>query len=175
MDTPSFAALLGSDAVERLRQPIETARPLPRAASTSEEFYRLELELVLRRRWTGIAFGHQVPHLGDAIPVIAAGLPAIVLRDRGGEIRVFHNVCRHRGSLILTEPVSGRPTLRCPYHGWAYGLDGSLKATPLWTASVSAMPRASTARNAAWHRSAPASGETRFSSISPATRRRSRR
>jgi choline monooxygenase len=132
MDTASFAALLGADAAERLRQPIETARPLPRAAYASEEFYRLELELVLRRRWTGIAFGHQVPTPGDAIPVIAAGLPAIVLRDRVGEIRVFHNVCRHRGSLILTGPVGGRPTLRCPYHGWAYGLDGSLRATPLW-------------------------------------------
>ena len=132
MDTASFAALLGSDAAERLRQPIETARPLPGAAYVKEQFYRLELDLVFRRRWTGIAFSHQVPHPGDAIPVIAAGLPAIVLRDRGGEIRVFHNVCRHRGSLILTGPVSGRPTLRCPYHGWAYGLDGSLRATPLW-------------------------------------------
>jgi choline monooxygenase len=129
MNEASLIALLGA---ERVRQPIETARPLAGAAYTSEAYHRLELERVLGRSWTGVAFAHQVPNPGDAIPVTAAGLPAIVLRDRAGEIRVFHNVCRHRGSVILTEPVSGRPTLRCPYHGWAYGLDGSLKATPLW-------------------------------------------
>jgi choline monooxygenase len=132
MNEASFSALLGLDAARRVREPIETARPLPAAAYTSEAYHRLEMERVLGRGWTGVAFGHQVPNPGDAIPVRAAGLPAIVLRDREGEIRVFHNICRHRGSVILSEPVSGRPTLRCPYHGWTYGLDGSLRATPFW-------------------------------------------
>ena len=132
MSEASLTALLGPDAARRVREPIETARPLAGAAYTSEAYHRLEMERVLGRSWTGVGFAHQVPNPGDAIPVTAAGLPAIVLRDRAGEIRVFHNVCRHRGSVILSEPVSGQPTLRCPYHGWAYGLDGSLKATPLW-------------------------------------------
>ncbi|HXA69427.1 MAG TPA: aromatic ring-hydroxylating dioxygenase subunit alpha [Stellaceae bacterium] len=132
MSEASLTALLGPDAARRVREPIKTARPLAGAAYTSEAYHRLEMERVLGRSWTGVGFAHQVPNPGDAIPVTAAGLPAIVLRDRAGEIRVFHNVCRHRGSVILSEPVSGQPTLRCPYHGWAYGLDGSLKATPLW-------------------------------------------
>jgi choline monooxygenase len=132
MNEASLTALLGPDAADRVRQPIETARPLAGAAYTSEAYHRLEQARVLGRNWTGVAFAHQVPNPGDAIPVTAAGLPAIVVRDREGAIRVFHNVCRHRGSVILTAPVSGRPTLRCPYHGWAYGLDGGLKATPLW-------------------------------------------
>jgi phenylpropionate dioxygenase-like ring-hydroxylating dioxygenase large terminal subunit len=126
----SLAALLGTDVARRVHKPIEAAQPLPGAAYTSENYHRLEMERVLGRSWTGVAFAHQVPNPGDAIPVIAAGLPAIVLRDRDGAIRVFHNVCRHRGSVILSEPVRGQPTLRCPYHGWAYGLDGGLKATP---------------------------------------------
>ena len=141
MSEASLAALLGPDAAGRVREPIATARPLPAAAYTSEAYHRLEMECVLGRGWTGVAFAHQVPNPGDAIPVIAAGLPAIVLRDRDGAIRVFHNVCRHRGSVILSEPVSGQPTLRCPYHGWAYGLDGSLKATPWWDGKKVADPK----------------------------------
>ena len=140
MERASFEGLLGPEAAERLRRPIETARPLPGAAYASEAYFRLELERVLRRRWIGIAFAHQVPSPGDAIPVIAAGLPAIVLRDREGEIRVFHNVCRHRGSVVLTEPARGRPTLRCPYHGWAYGLDGGLVAAPLFEGKRKGFP-----------------------------------
>ena len=140
MNDASFSDLLGRDVVSRLREPIETARPLPGNAYTSEAYHRLEMERVLGRSWTGVAFGHQVPNPGDAIPVVAAGLPAIVLRDRGGAIRVFHNVCRHRGSVILSEPLKGQPTLRCPYHGWAYGLDGSLRATPWWDGKKVADP-----------------------------------
>ena len=141
MNDASLRSLLGSDAASRVREPIETARPLPGAAYTSEAYHRLEMERVLGRSWTGVAFAHQVPNPGDAIPVVAAGLPAIVLRDRAGAIRVFHNVCRHRGSVILSEPASGQPTLRCPYHGWAYGLDGSLKATPWWDGKKLADPK----------------------------------
>lgn len=132
MSDASLTALLGPDAARRVQEPIATARPLPSAAYTSETYHRLEMSRVLGRSWTGVAFAHQVPNPGDAIPVVAAGLPAIVLRDRDGQVRVFHNVCRHRGSVILSEPVKAQPTLRCPYHGWAYGLDGALRATPWW-------------------------------------------
>ncbi|HXP73139.1 MAG TPA: aromatic ring-hydroxylating dioxygenase subunit alpha [Stellaceae bacterium] len=141
MSEASWKTLLGPDVAERVRGPIETARPLPSTAYTSEAYHRLEMERVLGRSWTGVAFAHQVPNPGDAIPVTAAGLPAIVLRDRAGEIRVFHNVCRHRGSVILSEPVSGQPTLRCPYHGWAYGLDGRLRGTPWWDGRKVADPQ----------------------------------
>jgi choline monooxygenase len=141
MGEASLTALLGPDAVRRVREPIEAARPLSGAAYTSEAYHRLEMARVLGRSWTGVGFAHQVPNPGDAIPVTAAELPAILLRDRAGEIRVFHNVCRHRGSVILSQPVSGQPTLRCPYHGWAYALDGSLRATPLWDGKRVADPK----------------------------------
>lgn len=141
MSDAAVSALLGADFAQRVREPIANARPLPSAAYTSEAYHRLEMERVLGRSWTGVAFAHQVPNPGDAIPVTAAGLPAIVLRDREGTIRVFHNVCRHRGSVILTEAVRGQPTLRCPYHGWAYGLDGGLRATPWWDGKKVADPK----------------------------------
>src|SRR6266851_7202120 len=126
------ADLLGRDAIAALQRPLEAARALPPAAYVDADFFALERKLVFHRNWIGIAFGHDIPAPGDAMPVDAAGVPLIVLRDRDGEIRAFHNVCRHRGAAIIDAPVRSQPSLRCPYHGWAYGLDGRLRATPLW-------------------------------------------
>lgn len=106
--------------------------PLRRAAYTDASLYLAERQRVFAGGWIALLFAHQVPDPGDQVPVEAAGLPLVAVRDRAGAVRVFHNVCRHRASLVVPEPVRGQPTLRCPYHGWAYGLDGSLRATPLW-------------------------------------------
>src|SRR3546814_10355258 len=57
-------------------------------------------------------------------------LPLLLLRDHDGALRVFHNVCSHRGLRLVTEPCRARGLIRCPYHSWSYALDGSLKATP---------------------------------------------
>src|SRR5262245_6040365 len=74
----------------------------------------------------------------DALPaghrrvVDVAGERVIVMRDRDGVLHACANVCRHRGSR-LCEPVDSaaeRGSIRCPYHAWTYGLDGSLLATP---------------------------------------------
>ncbi len=126
------ADLLGPGAIEALQRPLETARALPASAYVSDAFFALERDLVFRRHWISVAFGHDIPEPGDAMPITAAGVPLILARDRNGAVNAFHNVCRHRGSSILACPVKGQPTLRCPYHGWAYGLDGRLRATPLW-------------------------------------------
>ena len=84
------------------------------------------------RTWTGAAFEADVPAPGDAIPVSVAGVPIIILRDESGTVRAFHNVCRHRATLVLTEPCRRLRQLQCPYHAWTYGLDGALRATPFW-------------------------------------------
>ena len=63
----------------------------------------------------------------------AVGRCLLLVRGRDG-IEVFHNVCRHRGLLLCDEPRS-MPRIRSPYHGWTYGLDGSLQATPYWDGS----------------------------------------
>ena len=57
-------------------------------------------------------------------------LPIIILRDKKNKIRVFHNVCSHRGYKILQKPCNIKNTIRCPYHSWAYNTDGKLIATP---------------------------------------------
>src|SRR5205814_2304915 len=53
-----------------------------------------------------------------------------VVRDGAGTIRAFHNVCRHRGSLVVPEATGTRSAFQCGYHHWTYGLDGSLIAVP---------------------------------------------
>ncbi len=57
------------------------------------------------------------------------GVPLLLLRDRAGKPRVFHNVCSHRGVALVERPGNG-PVLRCPYHSWAYDLGGRLLRTP---------------------------------------------
>src|SRR5260221_10318874 len=124
------AELLGRDAIAALQRPLETARALPPAAYTDADFFALERKLVFHRNWIGVAFGHDIPAPGDAMPVDAAGVPLIVLRHPRGAGRAFHNVCRHPRAAIIDAPVRGQPSLRCPHHRWAHGVDGRLRAAP---------------------------------------------
>ena len=131
--TQTAREFMGERAIEALRQPaLEEARGLPASLYTSEEFFDIEQRRLFPRTWVGIAFDTDVPAPGDAIPLTVCGLPVILVRDEGGEVRVLHNVCRHRATIVLERAAKGLRTLKCPYHGWVYGTDGSLKATPFW-------------------------------------------
>ena len=68
---------------------------------------------------------------GDFITFNAVGERAIVIVDDGGEIRGFHNVCRHRGATLLNETGQCKHRISCPFHGWSYAFDGSLLSYPL--------------------------------------------
>ena len=141
------ASLLGQDSIARLRQPIERARGLPRAAYTSPEFFDLEQRELFPKTWVSVCFAEDIATPGDAIPVAAAGVPIIVLRAENGDVRAFHNVCRHRATIVLRQPAQALTQLQCPYHAWTYGLDGSLRATPYFDgtpdAASAALDRAS--------------------------------
>jgi choline monooxygenase len=114
----------------RVTQPIEEARGLPNYAYTSEDFARFERDNLLARTWTCIGVGAWVPEAGDVRPVELQGMPLILLRDQEGQIKVFHNVCSHRGLKLVTKPGKLGKALRCPYHSWTYDLEGRLRATP---------------------------------------------
>jgi phenylpropionate dioxygenase-like ring-hydroxylating dioxygenase large terminal subunit len=89
----------------------------------------LERERIFARAWQYV--GH-LGDLGDGAGYVASrvgDVPVVVTRDRGGVLRAFLNVCRHRGS-VLAAGAAARETLQCPYHAWTYGLDGELKAAP---------------------------------------------
>lgn len=61
-----------------------------------------------------------------------SGYPIIVLRHPNGSLRAFHNACRHRGSLLLTQESGrvGGGCITCPYHSWTFELDGTLRKAP---------------------------------------------
>ena len=67
---------------------------------------------------------------GQFVTATVAGEPIVVVRGNDGVLRGFYNVCRHHAAAVVTEPCGQASILHCPYHGWNYGLDGSLKGMP---------------------------------------------
>ena len=116
--------------IEAVNEPIEKAHGLPNECYTSEKYMMIERERVFQDKWTVIGIGSSVPNPGDALPYKLLGIPLIILRDKERKIRVFHNVCSHRGHKLLDKPCSLKNLLRCPYHSWSYDLEGKLVATP---------------------------------------------
>lgn len=107
------------------------AKTLPGEYYASLEIFQQELDRIFYRRWICAGREEDVPEPGDYLVRNIGTESVLVTRDREGEVRALHNVCRHRGSRLCTEP-RGRfsSAIRCPYHAWTYGLDGSLRAAP---------------------------------------------
>jgi choline monooxygenase len=116
--------------IKAVIQPIEKAHGLPNECYTSTEYLEYEKEKIFKDKWAVIGVGSSVPNPGDAKPYNLLGIPLIIIRGRDNKIRIFHNVCSHRGFKLLEEPCSLKNTLRCPYHSWSYSFEGKLVATP---------------------------------------------
>src|SRR5438445_316235 len=101
------------------------AMTLPGRCFTDADVLDDEFEAIFYRRWLCAGRGAELREPGDFIVRNIGTESVILLRDRVGEIRAFHNVCRHRGTRIC-EDMSGHfaSNIRCPYHAWTYGLDG---------------------------------------------------
>ena len=116
--------------LKRVSRPVAEANGLPNSLYTSQDALALEAERIFKPGWACLGFGRDVPEPGDAMPVDFLGMPLLLLRDRDGELRVFENVCRHRGMILVDGPKNFGGVIRCPYHSWCYSLDGKLRATP---------------------------------------------
>ena len=109
--------------------------PIRRAWTPPSSWYvdaaveRLERTAVWERTWQLAALGHQLPRNGSFVATTIAQQPVVVVRGEDGRLRAFHNVCRHKAS-TLCHGAGEAPDLHCPYHGWKYRLDGSLKSAP---------------------------------------------
>jgi choline monooxygenase len=105
-------------------------------AALSPDFYRdpevLELEQrrIFARTWQLAGHVSQLPQPGSYITAQAGVEPVLVLRDGEGELRAFRNVCRHRGSRLLSGSGNCGKAIRCRYHGWTYRFDGDLIGVP---------------------------------------------
>jgi choline monooxygenase len=116
------------------RRPVEQAATLLPHAYRSQSFYELERQQVFARSWVAVTLAEKVAQPGQVVTASVAGMPIIVTRDGEGELRAFHNVCRHRGTQLVTGDCALR-RFRCPYHSWTYALDGRLLGSPLFEGS----------------------------------------
>ncbi|MEM7563830.1 MAG: aromatic ring-hydroxylating dioxygenase subunit alpha [Pseudomonadota bacterium] len=115
---------------EAVTQDNEIGMGLPNYAYTSDSFYEIEQKQLFAKTWTCIGNACTLPQPGDLKPVGFLGQPLVMARSHQNEIKVFHNVCSHRGNELVWEPCHVGKTIRCPYHGWAYSFEGELLATP---------------------------------------------
>ena len=95
---------------------------------TSQSRYEKEIAL-LRQRPVVFCPSAAIPDGGSYISRTAAGTPLLVVRDNDLQVRAFINACRHRGMKVASGEGCTR-TFSCPYHGWTYNLDGSLRGVP---------------------------------------------
>src|SRR5215470_1702852 len=100
---------------------------LPGPYYTSPAMFAIERERLFSKSWLCVGRADSLAKPGQAMSVEVADESVLVVRDRSGNLNGFFNVCRHRGTrLCATGPAEFRSTIRCPYHEWAYGLDGRL-------------------------------------------------
>jgi phenylpropionate dioxygenase-like ring-hydroxylating dioxygenase large terminal subunit len=105
------------------------ALSLPPAAYRDAAITGMEIDHIFRAGWFGAGRADQVKAPGDFVTLDILGHALILLRDREGTLRVLANTCRHRAARLLDGSGHCRG-IRCPFHAWAYRLDGSLAAAP---------------------------------------------
>jgi len=96
------------------------------------EIFELEMEQLWTNTWIYVGHTSQIPRPGDYCTTDIATRPVVMVRHEDGSVRVLMNRCAHKGAKLVSAPAgnTGR-FFRCPYHGWAYNTDGSIRAIPL--------------------------------------------
>ncbi len=109
----------------------EDSFSLPAWIYRDPEFFELEKQTIFRQAWQLVCHQSDVPNPGDYHSFEFMGESVITLRGEDGEIRSFHNACRHRAARLLDDSKGhcGR-RITCPYHAWTYGTDGRLLSIP---------------------------------------------
>jgi choline monooxygenase len=109
--------------------PLSRASTLPSAYYTDPGVLEREKERIFGNTWQLVARADELSRVGDFVPVTVVDEPVVITHGLDGELNAFYNVCRHRaGQVALTR--GNRKSLQCRYHGWTYGLDGSLRVCP---------------------------------------------
>jgi choline monooxygenase len=112
------------------RAPLSHASTIPGSWYTDARIAELERLNVFSKTWQLVARTAQLQKPGDFVTTRLAGDPVVVVRGSDEQLRAFYNVCRHHAAAVVTETCGQASILQCPYHGWKYGLDGTLKGMP---------------------------------------------
>jgi choline monooxygenase len=112
------------------KAPLSEASTIPAPWYVDPRIADLEGQTVFTHSWQVVGRAEQVEQAGQFVTATIAGEPIVVVRGADAQLRAFYNVCRHHAAKVVTEPCGSASILHCPYHGWNYGLDGSLKGMP---------------------------------------------
>src|SRR6266536_3358658 len=128
--------MITQQSVQEILSRYNDSAPLPEASTIPAPWYvddriaELEAKTVFSKSWQMVGRVEHVEKPGQFVTTNVAGEPIVVVRGNDGLLRGFFNVCRHHAAAVVTEPCGQASILHCPYHGWNYGLDGSLKGMP---------------------------------------------
>jgi carnitine monooxygenase subunit len=122
MSKPSLRVVDKSDPLQGLS--------LPGWVYHDPDFFRVEMDRVIRPSWQVVCHVNDIPAPGDWHCLELLGESVIVLRGDDGGVRAFNNVCRHRASRLVDGSSGCVKKLVCPYHGWTYEKDGRLSGVP---------------------------------------------
>jgi glycine betaine catabolism A len=112
-------------------RPLTQAATLPGPLFTDPDVFNREMARLFRKSWQCVGREDELATPGSFRTVEVAGSGVLLLRNADGELRAFHNVCRHRGTRLV-EKAEGTDLKRltCPYHAWTYDLNGRLLGAP---------------------------------------------
>ncbi len=130
VDTPHggrLAEALLSDLSVQANLPFEEARALAPALYCDDDIHALELERIFAREWCCVGRAGDFASPGKYLATEIADEPVLLVGGDGGAVRAFANICRHRGARLL-EGAGEVKRIVCPYHAWAYDLEGRLKS-----------------------------------------------
>ncbi|MGD8221589.1 aromatic ring-hydroxylating oxygenase subunit alpha [Pseudomonas thivervalensis] len=99
---------------------------LPRELYIEPEVFRQDLEQIWHKDWIFAGHTFEIEKPGQYLTMQIGDYPVLIIRDKSGQVRAFHNACRHRGSKVCEHAQGKVAKLVCPYHKWTFELDGSL-------------------------------------------------
>jgi Rieske 2Fe-2S family protein len=131
MEVGSMAAPIDQQSVQGSLAEFRESYTLPREAYTSPELFAWEMRNFFEPSWVCLGRTEGLMQPGTRRAVRVGEETILLTRDASRELRGFFNVCRHRGHELLPAGGSAEgPLIECPYHGWTYRPDGSLKSAP---------------------------------------------
>ncbi|QFT57675.1 Anthranilate 1,2-dioxygenase large subunit [Sulfitobacter sp. THAF37] len=102
------------------------AHSLPQDLYCDEGVFAADMARIWYREWLFVLASCEIPKAGNYVVHEIGAYSVVIVRGNDGEIRAFHNSCRHRGSVLCKTKKGTGPKLVCPYHQWTYELDGRL-------------------------------------------------
>lgn len=96
----------------------------------NQDIYEQELREIFARSWVFLAHETMIPKPGDFIQNYIGEDPVVIVRQKDGGVVAFLNQCRHRGMRLCRADRGNAKNFTCSFHGWSYGIDGSLLNVP---------------------------------------------